>query len=337
MTDATPGILGLATYLPPTRLTSAELAEKTGLPEWVVRDKLGVHQKVVPGPSDHPHEMAVKAGRLALERAHVRPEDIDLVISITEEYKDYPMMTTGIALAGDLGLSRAWAFDIAQRCGTAVVAMKIAKDMMRSDPRIRYALIAGGYQNSDLIDYANPRVRFMYNLAAGAGAVVLGRDRAPHRILGASFLTDGSFSRDVLSPRGGTHAPLGSWDRPYLDVPDPEGMKDRLEARSMNNFLHVVHDALQESGLTSADIGYLSLLHMKRSAHRAILQELHLADHQSIYLEDYGHIGQIDQILSTELALERGLINPGDYVVWVSAGIGYAWDALVIQWGAALT
>lgn len=333
MTKAMPGIVGLATYLPQARLTARELAQKTGLPEWVVKDKLGVQQKVVPGPDDHPHEMAVKASRLALERAQVAPEEIDLVISITEEYKDYPLMTTSIALAGDLGLTRAWAFDIAQRCGTGVVAMKIAQDMMRSDARIHYALIAGGYQNSDLIDYANPRVRFMYNLAAGAGAVVLRRDAASHRLLGSSFITDGSFSRDALSPRGGTKEPLGSWDRPYLDVPDPEGMKGRLEARTMDNFLRVVHEALHESGISPADIGYLSLLHMKRSAHQAILRELNLEERQSIYLEEYGHMGQIDQILSTELALQRGRIRSGDYVVWVSAGIGYAWDALVIQWG----
>jgi 3-oxoacyl-[acyl-carrier-protein] synthase-3 len=72
---------------------------------------------------------------------------------------------------------------------------------------------------------------------------------------------------------------------------------------------------------------------MKRSAHEYVLTELGLSLDQSIYLEDYGHIGQIDQILSLELALEQGKIKNGDLVVLVSAGIGYAWGATSIKWG----
>lgn len=72
---------------------------------------------------------------------------------------------------------------------------------------------------------------------------------------------------------------------------------------------------------------------MKRSAHEHVLKRLGLSERQSFYLEEYGHIGQIDQILSLELGLQTGRIKPGDLVVLVSAGIGYAWDACAIRWG----
>ena len=48
-------------YLPEPVLTAAEIAAESGLPEWVVRDKLGIHQKHMAGPDDHPNEMAIKA------------------------------------------------------------------------------------------------------------------------------------------------------------------------------------------------------------------------------------------------------------------------------------
>lgn len=332
-TDDGIGLTGLAIYLPEERMTSGDVAKRTGLPEWVVREKLGIYEKVVPGPDDHPHEMAVKAAHQVLQESHIAPDAVDLVISMTEEYKDYPMMTTGIALAGDLGLRRAWAFDVAQRCGTGVLALRMAKNFIQSDNQINTVLVAGGYQNVDLIDYSNPRVRFMYNLGAGAAAMVIQRQVHGHQILGSAFVTDGDFSRDVLSPRGGTKAPLGDMIRPYLDVRDATGMKERLEARSMQNFLRVVRAALAQSQLTVEHIGYLSLLHMKRSAHQAILRALDLSEEQSIYLDHYGHLGQVDQVLSTVLALQEHRIKSGDYVVWVSAGIGYAWDAAVIRWG----
>lgn len=333
MADVWAGIVGLKTYLPASRLSSADIAAATGLMEPVVREKLGIVEKVVPGPDDHPHAMAVKAAQALLDETDVDPATIDVIISITEEYKEYPLWTTGIALQQDLGARHAWAFDVAQRCGTGVLAVKLARDLILSDPAVSTVLVAGGYRNIDLIDYKNPRVRFMYNLGAGAGAVLIRRNHSAHRILGSAIYTDGRFSRDVIAPRGGTLAPLGEWTRPYLEVPDPAGMKERLEALSLANFYRVLREALAKSGLDVRDIGYLALLHMKRSAHERILEDLGLPPERSTYLERFGHLGQIDQILSTELALRDGRIRAGDVVVWVSAGIGYAWDALVIRWG----
>ncbi len=326
------GLVAVASYLPEGRMEAQEIAVATGLPEAVVREKLGIVRKVQPAAQDQPHAMALRAARRLLTQQAVDPMEIDVIISITEEYKEYPVWTTGIALQEELGARRAWAFDLAQRCGTGVLALKLAESLIRSDPDVHAVLIAGGYRNVDLIDYANPRVRFMYNLAAGGGAALVRRGgRNP--ILGVAVRTDGSFSRDVIAPRGGSLAPLGDWPRPYLDVPDPQGMKQRLEERSMRNFLAVVDEALTRSGLGRGDIGYLALLHMKRSAHLGVLRELGLREDQSIYLEEYGHIGQIDQVVSTELALAAGKLEQGKALVWVSAGIGYAWDAAVIRWG----
>ena len=85
--------------------------------------------------------------------------------------------------------------------------------------------------------------------------------------------------------------------------------------------------------MTRKDIDYLDVLHMKRSGHYAMLKELGLEEHQSIYLENYGHVGQIDQILSLELALKEGKVKDGSVVCMIAAGIGYAWAANIIKWG----
>jgi len=328
------GLVAVASYLPEGRMAAREIAAATGLPEKVVSEKLGIVRKVQPSQEDQPHRMALLAAERLLREQGVDPLDIDVIISITEEYKEYPVWTTGIALQDEIGAKRAWAFDLAQRCGTGVLALKLAESLIRSDPGVDTVLIAGGYRNVDLIDYRNPRVRFMYNLAAGGGAALVRRGGS-NPILGVAIRTDGSFSRDVIAPRGGSLSPLGDWPLPYLDVPDPQGMKQRLEERSMRNFLEVVDEALRRSGLRRQDIGYLALLHMKRSAHLGVLRELGLREDQSIYLEEYGHIGQIDQIISTELALRDGKLEDGKALVWVSAGIGYAWDAAVMRWGMA--
>jgi 3-oxoacyl-[acyl-carrier-protein] synthase-3 len=309
------------------------IAAESGLPEWVVREKLGLAGRVLPGPDDQPTAMAVRAAARALARAGRTPAEVDVVICITEEHKEYPVWTAGIKLAFDLGAHRAYAFDIGQKCGTAVLALKLARDQLLADPEVQVVLIAGGYRNGDLIDLHDPNVRFMYNLGAGAAALVVERERG-HTIGPAHILTDGSFSLDVLVPVGGTAAPLTASNvGDYrLQVTDPEGMKERLETKSLANFGAVVREAVRKAGARMEDVAYLAMLHVKPSAHSALLSELGIPPERSIYLSDYGHLGQVDQVLSLELAAQRGLLNPGDLAVLVAAGVGYVWNAITLRW-----
>ncbi|MFA6792168.1 MAG: 3-oxoacyl-[acyl-carrier-protein] synthase III C-terminal domain-containing protein, partial [Candidatus Izemoplasmatales bacterium] len=96
-----------------------------------------------------------------------------------------------------------------------------------------------------------------------------------------------------------------------------------------------IDKSLEKANLTQNDIGYLAILHIKRSGHESMLQDLNLTPDQTIYLEDYGHIGQIDQILSLHLALKAGKVKSGTVVCMLAAGIGYVWAANIIKWGDA--
>ncbi|MCA1030964.1 3-oxoacyl-ACP synthase [Bacillus timonensis] len=331
------GIVSTGIYLPETFETSEDIAKKSGLPNEVVKNKLGILKKPIPGEHDHTCEMGIMAARDAIKKGGIDPSTIDLVIYIGEEHKEYPLWTAAIKLQQEVGAINAWAFDVAMRCGTTVMALKVAKDMMKSDKSLQTVLLAGGYRNGDFIDYQNPRTRFMFNLGAGGGAILLKRGHSQNQLLESHIMTDGSFSEDVVVVAGGTKHPISSQaleeNLNKLDVLDPEGMKQRLEEKSMKNFLHVIRKSLEKSGYTEKDINYLGILHMKKSAHDYVLKELGLSQNQSIYLSEYGHIGQIDQILSIQLAEETGKLKKGDIVVLVSAGIGYAWGATTIKWG----
>lgn len=335
--DVPVGIMSVGAYIPETYMTAAELAHKSGIPENVIVEKMGLRRKLVPGPDDHTNAMGVWAAQEAIARAGIDPEEIDLVICTTEEHKEYFLWVAGIKMAYDLGAHRAWAFDMNIKCGTAAAALKIAKDMMIAEDEINTVLVAGGYRNLDFIDYTNQRTRFMFNLAAGGGAFLLRKNHPCNRVLESAIIVDGSFSMDVLVPAGGTVMPISheALDKGlnYLEVTDPEGMKERLDAKSMQNFLQVIRDSLRKSGYTTKDIDYLAILHMKRSAHEYVLQELGLRPEQTTYLEDYGHVGQQDQALSIKLGLAQGKIVEGDIVVMVGAGIGYAWGATTVRWG----
>jgi 3-oxoacyl-[acyl-carrier-protein] synthase-3 len=331
------GILSLATYIPKAWHDADYIASQCDTPAEIIRTKLGWYQKNVPGPGDGTVTMGLKAARKALYYSRLAPDDIDLVIWSGEEVKEFRNWPVGPKIQKELGLKKAWSFDMQQRCGTTLVALKLARDMIRADDRINNILVVTGYRNSDLIHYPNSRVRWMYYLAAGGAACVVQRDCPYNEILEGHFMSDGSFAWDVYVPEGGSAAPMTvaglREGRQYLDVMDPEGMKDRLERLSLSNWLVCIDRALEKNGCTRSDVGYLATLLVKRSAHDYLVSQLGLPPEQTRYLAEYGHHGQNDQILSMELGVEEGRLSDGDLALMISAGIGYAWGALTLRWG----
>jgi 3-oxoacyl-[acyl-carrier-protein] synthase-3 len=326
-------IAGLGVYLPGHHESAAQIAAASGVPEDVVRDKMGLTRKTVPGPEDHTNQMGVRAAREALADARLDAGALDVVISITEEHKEFPVWTAGISTAHLLGATRAYAFDLGQKCGTAVLGLKLAADMLRSEG-VDNLLLAGGYRNGDLVSYQDPNVRFLYNLAAGGGAAVVRRAGPGFEILGSAFRTDGSLSLDVLVPVGGTRTPLTEGNKAEfrLQVPDPEHLRRGLEDVSLDNFVAVVEEACARSGIAPREVAYAAVLHMKRSAHEDLLGRLGIPLERSIYLQNYGHIGQVDPLLSLKLARDQGRLKHGDVCVLMAAGVGYVWNALCVRY-----
>ena len=333
------GIEAIASYIPKGRHTANYISEQTGIPEGVLTDKFGLKSKAVPfGNEDHTVEMGIRAGKKILEQTKINPEtDVDVIIWAGETYAEYPMQTYAIKVQKELNLIKAWAFDINQRCGSFIVGMILAKSLMQTMGYSR-VLVVSGYRNSDLIDYKNDRSRFMFSLAASGAAVLLKKDLSKNIVLEGDVISDGRFADDVYVPAGGSKIPTSietiKKRMHYLDVTDPEGLKVRLDETSMQNFLKVVTNSLKKSGYSKEDINYLALLHMKRSAFEYVAKELGVDPYtQSIYFDEFGHMGQNDSIISLELGVKEKKVNKGDVVVLTAAGIGWAWNALTIVWG----
>ncbi|MFW9997721.1 MAG: 3-oxoacyl-ACP synthase [Candidatus Odinarchaeota archaeon] len=333
------GLESWGVYLPEYRHTSDYISQETDIPKNIIEEKFGLKSKTVPGPDDHTVAMGARAAEQALERAGITANDLDLIIWAGEVYAERPMMTYGIKLQKYLGNpGRLWAFDINQRCGTFLVGMLLARSLMQTNPDIRRILVASGYRNSDLINYKNLRSRFMISLAASGVAAILKADSRKNELLGISAISNGSFADDVYVPAGGTILPISTdaieKGLNFLDVIDPEGLKDRLDKYSMDSFVRVIDEALNRSGYTKKDIDYLALLHMKRSAFEYVARTIGVDPYkQSTFLDDIGHNGQNDGIISIERGVKSGKIKDGDIVVIAAAGIGWAWNAGVIRWG----
>ena len=333
------GIIGTGIYLPEKYMTAEEIANSTNgvWSKEAVYEKLGIAKKIIPGEEDGTQEMAVRAALDCLNNTKINPEEIDVVLCVGEEYKEYPLTTSALYVIDKIKAVNAWGIDVQNRCSTTITAMKMAKDMLIADEKITTVLVVGGYRNGDLVDYTDKDMSMMFNLGAGGGAILLRKNYNKNLLLGSHIIADGSLARTAGALIGGTVNPvtIDNIDKAQksLSLLDPVTMKNRLNEVSMKNWHKCIDLAFEEAKIEKKELDYLSILHIKRSGHEDMVKTLGLRPEQTIYLEEYGHIGQIDQILSLHLGLQEGKVKDGSVVAMIAAGIGYVWAANVIKWG----
>lgn len=330
------GIAGIGTYLPKRYLSAKDLASLTGIDEKVIVEKFGIKGKYFPAQEDTTSHMGIMAAKEAIKNARIDPEEIDVVIWNGAQHKDYPCWLACTKVAHEIGAKRAWAFDMEAMCGSMIVGLQVARSIMLSEKNVNTILLVSGYRNVDLVNHSYKPTSFMFDIGASGAAVVLKKNLGENVLLGVSNIVDGSFAEDCIVPVGGTKKwPMKpeDLDEYYFHLVDLESFKKRLNSVTLKNFYSVIDNALMKSGFSRKDISYLAILHFKRSAHLEVLAELGLREDQSFYLEDYGHMGQNDQIFSLQEGLKRGRIKDGDVIVLVGAGVGWTWNAAVLRWG----
>lgn len=326
-------IVQTSTYFPPGIETAKDLEEKTGIPEHVIIEKFGLYEKHVADSSTHASDMAIKAALPLLEI--IDPLAIDIVIYFGSPFKDYGVWSSAPKIQYELGAKNAYAFEIMNVSSCFPIALKVAKDMMNADKTVNHVLLVGGCKESQIIDYENPRSRFMFNFADGGAATLLSKNEGKFEILESAIYTDGSFHDDIRVPAGGSALPASHEtvenNLHFIDVKDPADMKERLDPVSVSNFIKVVKESVEKSGYSLNDIDMLLPLHTKKSMFKQIVDGLNLPEEKTIYLDHYGHMSSLDPLIGLDKAEAENKLQKGSIVVAVSAGTGYTWAATTLR------
>ncbi|HEX3052662.1 MAG TPA: 3-oxoacyl-ACP synthase [Aggregatilineaceae bacterium] len=331
------GIAGTGLYIPSSVVTGAEIAARTGLPEFVVSDKMGIREIHTAGPQDTITAMASQAAQKALDQAGLSPLEIDAVVYHGSEYKDHIVWSAASKIQHLVGASNAYAFEMYALCAGAPIAYKAVRDMMRVDERLKNVLLVSASRENDLIDFTNARTRFMFNFGAGGSAVIFQRGLDRNWVLESAIKTDGTLADTVIMTPAAAEiallpAEMGTLHG-RLDVHNADYMAERLGQVSLGRIVEVITEAIRYSGHDLSDLRFLGITHMKRSFYEEILAAVGLTPDQSVYLDHFGHIQSVDQILALELGLQAHKIRPGDLIVLAGAGTGYTWSATAFRWG----
>ncbi len=335
----TVGLAATAAYLPERRMTAAEIAHASGIPEDVIVEKFGLRGKHIAAADEHVSDLAVKAAERLLEEQELDPASIDVVLYYGSTWKDYAVWQAAPWISHRLGCNGAYAVEYDNVSMGTPVALRAARALLVAEPEWRTALLVAACRESYLLDYGNERARFMFNFGDGAVAGLLVADTGENLLLASHAVTDGSFALQVKVPAGGSVEPPSlesvTSRRHFLDVADPASMKNGLDDVSLGNFVAAARGAVERSGARLEDVSYVCGIHMKRSMHDGIVEALGVDPARVSYLDDTGHMSGVDPLLGLDRAVREGEVRDGDLVLLLAAGTGYTWAATVLRWGPA--
>src|SRR5689334_9561843 len=95
-------ITGWGQYSPEKILTNEDLETLVATSDSWIRSRTGIRERHVAGPGDTTARMGLAAAQAALERAELRPIDIDLVICATTT-PDYLLPSSACLIQQHLG------------------------------------------------------------------------------------------------------------------------------------------------------------------------------------------------------------------------------------------
>lgn len=331
----TVGIRNIGIYVPPEVKDSARIAKLSGIPEEVIRDKFGIVHVHEARQYETVSYMGIEAAKKALDGFD--PKNLDLVVYCGSEFKDYYLFNCAAKIQHEIGAVNANAFEIHSLCSAGVYSLKILKSMMLCDDSINHVLLVSSSKETQIINYKNHNSRFMFNFGDGAAAVLLEKGLDKNVILETHMISDGQFSEDVavfgVGCRNFKEGEDIKCSDKYLDVPNINSMKERLDPVTLNNFNAVISESVKKSGYENKDIGFIAPIFMKRSILENILGKYNLTEENSFVLEEFGHCQSADAFISLSEGKKKGRLKDGDIAVLLGAGTGYTWAATAVRWG----
>jgi len=319
-------IRGTGSCLPPDRVTNADLAArlaKDGIEtsdEWIV-ERTGIRSRHFAAPDVTSSDLALVAGRRALEAADCDPRAIDLIVFATST-PDMVFPSAACLLQQKLGVAGCPAFDVQAVCSGFVYALAVADSMIKTGAASR-ALVVGAEVFSRILDFRDRTTCVLFG--DGAGAVVLEASETPG-ILASELHADGRHV-DILCVPGNVSggAILGD---PLLKMDGPAVFK-----LAVGVLESVARSVLAKAGRSDSDIDWLIPHQANIRIMQSTARKLKLAPEKLIATVDHhGNTSAASIPLALDEAVRDGRIQPGHRVMLIGVGGGFTWGSVFLNY-----
>ncbi len=318
-------ITGTGSYLPPRRLTNADLVAELATQgvessdDWIV-ERTGIRARHFVDAGMFSSDLGVQAAQQAMQAAGVKPEEIDLIIVATST-PDMVFPSTAALIQHKLGMAGCPVFDVQAVCTGFIYALTVAHSLIQNGTANK-ALVIGAEVFSRILDFKDRTTCVLFG--DGAGAVVLEASDTPG-ILATDIHADGKHSGILCVPghvSGG--AILGD---PVLKMDGQAVFK-----LAVGVLEETARASLAKAQLDEADIDWLiphqANIRIMQSTARKLKMPM---DKVIVTVDQHGNTSAASIPLALDHAVRSGKIHKGQTLMLEGVGGGFTWGSVLLK------
>lgn len=327
-------IAGFAYYLPAHVITNADLSRMVDTSDEWILERTGIRSRHRAATEEATSDLAITAGKRALEQANILPIDLDTIIVATAT-PDSPVPAASCLVQTGLGASRAAAMDLGAGCSGFLFALHTGACFVRSGAAKR-VLVVGAETLTRVTDYSDRRSCILFGDGAGA-AVVTAADRQSGgpkacgrlELLYSSLGTDGTMAKLIEIPAGGSRHPASE------TTVREGGHFLRLDGQAVfrqavRRMAEAAEQALEATGLRPADIDWLLPHQANARIVVAVAQQTGIAPARAMLdMAETGNTSAASIPITLGRARDSGQLSPGQTILMLAFGAGLTWACQV--------
>ncbi|MGL2392658.1 ketoacyl-ACP synthase III [Helicobacter pylori] len=320
----------IAMHVPSECVKNAEFQQFLDTSDEWIEKRTGIKERRFANDEEKSSDLGVIAAKQAIERAHLTPKDIDLVVVATLSPDFLAMPSTACVLSAKLGIENKPAFDISAACTGFIYLLSVAKAYVESG-MCENVLIVGAEKTSSVLDFKDRGTCILFG--DGAGACVIGRTkRLKESILDVQISANGNFSNYLYTPRTLKTTPFNAKEEasePFLCMKGNEVFK-----LAVKTLLKDAEMILEKNALKPEDVRLFIPHQANFRIIQAVREHLDFKDEQVVLtVHKYGNTSAASIPMAMCEAYEEGRLKKGDLMLLDAFGGGLTWGSALVYFG----
>ncbi|WP_264705884.1 beta-ketoacyl-ACP synthase III [Wolbachia endosymbiont (group A) of Ancistrocerus nigricornis] len=313
-------ILSTGSYLPRKMLSNNEIASIVETSDEWIRQRTGIVQRHIADEGELTSDLAVNAAKSAIEKAKISVDEIDLIIvATTTPDKTFPSCAT--IVQSKLKCKNAFAFDVQAACSGFIYAVTVADSLIKSNNRIKYALVIGAEIMSRIVDWEDRSTCVLFG--DGAGAVVMKSEMGRSGIISTNLYSDGNV--DILCTNGGVSS-TGDSGKIYMNGRE-------VFKHAVDKLTALIEETLKCNNLKITDIDWLIPHQANIRIIEAVVKKLDFPIEKVINTVDkHANTSAASIPLTLDYAIQKSKIKLGNLALLISIGAGLTWGSVLLHY-----
>ena len=321
------GIIGMGHAYPEGILTNADLEKIVETSDEWITSRTGIKQRHKAAPHEYTSQFGTLAAKQALERAGLKPEDIEIIICATTT-PDQIMPSTGALIQAQIGAVNAAGMDVFAACSGFLYGLTMVESMIKTG-QIKYALVIGAEVLTKYVDYTDRGTCVIFG--DGAGAAVVGPVPEGKGILATKIKSDGRYEEQLYAPGGGTK--LGTTHRTIDEGQHFFKMKgNELFKVAVRSMADISAEMVEKASLTVDDVDLVIPHQANQRITDAVASRLGVPE-EKVYsnIAEHGNTSSASIPIALDECIESGRVKEGSLVLLTAFGGGVTWGGTVIR------